>query len=451
MLVSPARAAAFEILLKVETEGAYGSELLHSPRLQKLSAADHGLSTELVMGVLRWRSSLDAEIARTSSQRLEKLDIEVLAALRLGTYQLAALERIPAHAAINESVELVKTARKRSAAPFVNAVLRKISQRGSELRENFGGAGASSSAAAIAAAFAHPAWLVERWYREFGPENTARICGYDQQVPVKAIRLCDPAAEDELRREHIRLAPGVLMANARLVLPGDALSGDVSRNKAIREGRITIQDEASQLVATLVGRGERLLDCCAAPGGKTSVLADRNPEASILAAELHPHRASLLRDLVKSTNVRVVAADAQHLPVGNSFDRVLADVPCSGTGTLARNPEIKWRLQPSDLNDLHARQVGILSSALKHLSPGGRIVYATCSMEREENEKVIEEVLQGNSSFRVMDSRLELEKLRVEGELVWKDVNSLTSGFFLRTIPGVHPCDGFFAAVIEKS
>jgi 16S rRNA (cytosine967-C5)-methyltransferase len=447
MPVSPARAAAFEILLKIETEGAYASELLHSPRLQKLSTADHGLSTELVMGVLRWRSKLDAEIARSSSQRLEKLDVEVLAALRLGTYQLAALERIPAHAAINESVELVKTARKRSAAPFVNAVLRKISQRGSELRENFGGAGAAhSSAAAIAAAFAHPAWLVERWYREFGPETAAAICGFDQQVPVKAIRLRDPAAEEELHREHVELAPGALMANARLVL-----SGDASRSKAIREGKIRIQDEASQLVATLVGRGERLLDCCAAPGGKTGVLADRNPEASILAAELHPHRARLLRDLVNAPNVRVVAADAQHLPVGGSFDRVLADVPCSGTGTLARNPEIKWRLRPSDLTDLHSRQVGILSSALKHLSPGGRIVYATCSLEREENEAVVEEVLRGDSSLTLLDSRLELEKLHVEGELVWKDVNSLTSGPFLRTIPGVHPCDGFFAAVIEKT
>ena len=325
-------------------------------------------------------------------------------------------------------------------------MLRKISQRGSEVREIFSSAGATnSSVAAIAAAFAHPSWLVERWYREFGPESTAKICGYDQQVPVKAIRLRDPAAEDELRRERIELAPGALMANARLVL-----SGDVSRSKAIHEGRITIQDEASQLVATLVGRGQRLLDCCAAPGGKTGVLADRNPEASILAAELHPHRARLLRDLVKSTNVRVVAADAQHLPLGGSFDRVLADVPCSGTGTLARNPEIKWRLQPSDLSDLHARQVGILSGALRHLSPGGRIVYATCSLEHEENEAVIEEVLRGNSSLSVVDSRLELETLRAEGELVWKDVNSLTSGPFLRTIPGVHPCDGFFAAIIER-
>jgi 16S rRNA (cytosine967-C5)-methyltransferase len=146
----------------------------------------------------------------------------------------------------------------------------------------------------------------------------------------------------------------------------------------------------------------------------------------------------------------VVAADAQNLPFSARFERVLADVPCSGTGTLARNPEIKWRLVPEDLADLHARQLLILRSALAHLVIGGRLIYSTCSLEREENEAVIERLLEGNSSFRVVDCRAELERLQGEKELIWPDLSSLTRGPYLRTLPGVHPCDGFFAAILEK-
>jgi len=158
----------------------------------------------------------------------------------------------------------------------------------------------------------------------------------------------------------------------------------------------------------------------------------------------------LLRKLVVAKKVQVIAADARQLPLGAFFDRVLADVPCSGTGTLAHNPEIKWRLKPEDLADLQRRQVGILRSAMQHVAPGGRLVYSTCSLEREENLEVVESALSADSSFRVLDCRIELERLRSQGELVWQDIPSLTRGPFLQTIPGVHPCDGFFAAILEK-
>ena len=133
------------------------------------------------------------------------------------------------------------------------------------------------------------------------------------------------------------------------------------------------------------------------------------------------------------------------------FDRVLADVPCSGTGTLARNPEIKWRLKPEDLADLQQRQLAILRAAMRQVAPGGRLVYSTCSLEREENEEVVEQALAGKPAFRLLDCRAELERLRAQGELAWSDLDSLVSGPFLRTIPGVHPCDGFFVAILEKS
>src|SRR5258706_14003401 len=404
MAVSPARAVAFEILLRVEREDSYAAELLHSDRLSKLSSRDHGLATELVMGVLRWQSLLDQRLAAASSQKLERLDGEVLAALRLGVYQLQFLYRVPAHAAICESVELVKAARKRSAAPFVNAVLRKVAKTGVD--EIVASITKSPGSMALAENAAHPPWLVERWREHYGIQAARQICTYDQTVPGTAIHIHDDQAHDhqsdaELSAAGVQLSPGRLLSAARRVI-----AGDVTGTRAYQEGRVSIQDEASQLVALLAGRGTKMsaiLDCCAAPGNKTALMAQRNPRAKVFATELHPHRARLLQSLNRLPNVHLVAADARHLPFSRAFDRILADVPCSGTGTLARNPEIKWRLKAADLHDLQSRQVAILKSALAQLAMGGRLVYSTCSLEREENETVVEALLDGTVEFKISD------------------------------------------------
>jgi 16S rRNA (cytosine967-C5)-methyltransferase len=440
MAVSPARLAAFTILLRVEREAAYAVELLHSPLLEGLSPLDRNLATEIVMGVLRWRSALDDSIARVSFTPFRKLDREVLTALRMGVYQKQFLSKIPAHATVNETVELVKGAKKASAAGLVNAVMRKVKAtfdpRASKL----------SGVDYLASALAHPTWLAERWVKEFGDANARLICEYDQRVPVTTLRLGSLEDEINLVQQGIQLAPGALMSDARVVVDGDLASTALLKN-----GRIAIQDEGSQLVASLVGSGNRILDCCAAPGGKTAALASRQPAAEIVATELHPHRARLLRQLAPQQNVQVLEADALALPYGPEFDRVLADVPCSGTGTLARNPEIKWKLKPEDLLDLQSRQVAILRAAMRHVAPGGRLVYSTCSLEPEENEQVITKCLLGAPDFKLVPVRTELLRLKESGELVWKDINQLVSKDFLRTIPGVHPCDGFFAAILQKN
>jgi 16S rRNA (cytosine967-C5)-methyltransferase len=444
MPISPARIAAFDILLRVEREDSYASELLHSSRYADLSTADHGLATELVMGVLRWRSFLDEKIAQRSSQKLTRLDPEVLTALRLAAYQLLFLDRVPERAAVHESVDLVKRARKRSAAPFTNAVLRKFAavERDHDSTLAIGNA---QGPAELAASSAHPLWLVERWIQKFGFEPAKQICTYDQQIPETVISVSDTSIADELRKHQIQLSPGRLLASAYRVA-----GGDLATTRLFRDGRVLIQDEASQLVALLVGQAKTILDCCAAPGGKTRVLADRNPNAGIVAIELHPHRARMLRGLLTAANVHVIAADARSFPLTTRFGRVLADVPCSGTGTLARNPEIKWRLKLEDLADLQARQLGILQSAMQRVSPGGRLVYSTCSLEKEENSIVVGKAVLADHSFRMIDCRVELEQLRSRNELRWEDIDSLTDGPYLRTIPGVHPCDGFFAAILEK-
>jgi 16S rRNA (cytosine967-C5)-methyltransferase len=433
MPVSPARSAAFEVLLRIENTDAYASELLHSSRFAKLSPADHGLLTELVMGVERWRGVLDKTVAAHSAQALSKLDREVLIALRLGAHQLVFLDRIPAHAAINESVELVKRAHKRSAAGFVNAVLRKIAKN-------------RPQAASFDACSAHPDWLVDRWRQNYGAEAARGICEYDQNPPTPVVRLTDPAVIEEPKEEGVRLEPGALLTSAFRMS-----AGDITRTKTFRERRLALQDEASQLVGLLVGSGESILDCCAAPGGKTRIIAQRNPAAVVVAMELHPHRSRLLQKLVPDSNVRMITGDARAMPLGKNFDRILVDAPCSGTGTLARNPEIKWRMKVEDLLRLQAYQLEIVSAAMKHVVPGGRLVYSTCSLEPEENEQVIERALANDRSFTVVDCREKLRELHANGELAYKDCESLLSGPYLRTIPGVHRCDGFFAAILGKS
>jgi 16S rRNA (cytosine967-C5)-methyltransferase len=401
------------------------------------------------MGVLRWRSALDTRIAEHSAQPLAKLDIEVLTALRLGAYQLLFLDRIPVHAVVNESVELVKRARKRSAAGMVNAVLRKLKREARDLND-----------------ISHPEWLVERWHQNYGADATRKICDYDNTAPKQAIRVSSithpsktakggaPSSlgsgnleVNELMTDGIRLEPGKLLATAFTVT-----SGDITQTKAFRERRLIIQDEASQLVALLVGKGNTILDCCAAPGGKTRIMAEQNPDSMVVAMELHPHRAVLLRKLVTASNVHVIAADARQLPLDKKFDRVLVDAPCSGTGTLARNPEIKWRLKAEDIPRLQAYQTEILAAAMNHVTPNGRLIYSTCSLEPEENEAVFEKALAANPRFRLIDCRNELQRLKADHELVVDiDVESFLSGPYLRTIPGAHPTDGFFAAIVEKT
>jgi 16S rRNA (cytosine967-C5)-methyltransferase len=472
MPVSPARATAFDILLRVERESSYASELLHAGVYERLSNSDHALATEIIMGVLRWRSRLDDEISSASSQPLSKLDLEILIALRIAVYQFRWLDRVPQRAALHESVELVKRARKRSAAPFVNAVLRKLSAAPhlrEKLEEN-----ESASPETLARTFAHPLWMVERWVDRYGRSATRQICKHNQSIPVAAIRLRTPGAEAQLIQAGLTLIPGSLLSSARRVY-----AGDITKTQAFDSGQVVIQDEASQLVAALVGNGSHILDCCAAPGGKTLAIADHNPGATVTAIELHPHRARLLQKVLRNVlyshdphsswlqtaqpqtapietaqmqtaPIQIAVADARHLPISRDFDRVLADVPCSGTGTLARNPEIKWRLSCDDLPELHQRQVAILRSALAQVGPGGRLIYSTCSLEKEENEDVVEQALAGNDSFRLLDCRAELDRLQSAGELTSPDTKSLTSGPYLRTLPGVHPCDGFFAAILEK-
>ncbi|MFZ0581422.1 MAG: 16S rRNA (cytosine(967)-C(5))-methyltransferase RsmB [Candidatus Acidiferrales bacterium] len=451
MAISVARKIAFEVLRRVEEEGAYASDLLHAELGAGVKAEDAGLATELVLGVLRWRRLLDFLLERQLKKAAARLELAVALALRMGLYQLRFLERVPARAAVNESVELVKRARKTSAATLVNAVLRKAAGEAGTGAAKFLPAEISETER-LGILHSHPTWMVERWVARFGEARAVGLLEANNRAPRLSCALHDLARRDEifagLRAAGLRVEPGEILRGAFAVA-----GGSVTRTAAFRDGLISIQDEASQVVPLLLGvrEGERVLDMCAAPGGKTAALARAAGRAGlVVAADLHAHRLRGMREQFSRLGlgaVRLVELDAARpLPFGVRFDRILVDAPCSGTGTLGRHPEIRWRLKAEALAEFHVLQVALLRSGLERLAPGGRLVYSTCSLEAEENEFVVEEVLRSVSGVRLVpvhDLMGALDEKLVAGV----DARSLfdAAGYF-RTLPGEWDADGFFAA-----
>jgi len=451
-VISAARKAAFQVLIAVERGQSHSDDLLRGKAVNDLSVPDRNLATALVLGVLRWQIQLDHQLQTLLKRPNAKLDREILISLRLGAFQLLHMDRIPARAAIDESVELAKQAGHKFASGMVNAVLRKLGTSFFNFSEG--------SAAELAQAQAHPAWMVERWANSFGLEAASAICRHGQSQPLLSVRLESPAVEAELAADGIVFKPGDLLTAARTVV-----AGDITATAAFREGRVRLQDEGSQLVAELAAcrvetpklNEQRILDACAAPGGKTLILAERNPAAHILACESSAPR---LEQLVKrlaplGDRVECRHADATALTEDSVFDLALADVPCSGTGTLGRNPEIRHRLRPEDFARQAERQQAILTTALRAVRPGGRVVYSTCSLEPEENEQVIAAALRTTPNARPISLDSGIEALVADGILTVSGAESLrtclTPEGYLRLLPGVFPTDGFFIAAIDKN
>ena len=454
-MVSPARQVAYQILRRVDAGRAFAVDLLQADQVSKLREVDRKLVTELVMGVLRWRGELDFQIERFSAKPLRYFDAEIAAILRLAIYQIQFLQRIPKAAAVNEAVEQVKAARKRSAAGLVNAVLRKCEPRPSLAASVE--SGTPDAEALESACRSVPRWLLERWERHFGLEASRALAWSSVVTPSTTLRTPAGSTKKSGERTGADVArelaeAGVKTRPARYARTALVVeSGDVRSSRAWREARVVIQDEASQLVGALVEPrpGDRVLDLCAAPGIKTAQLAAALGEGTLVACDVSARRLQTMARLLPQSapeglRLHAVQLDAAGaLPFAMKFDRILLDAPCSGTGTLARNPEIKWRFQPTDLPVFAARQAGLLRNALERLERGGRLVYATCSLEPEENEQVVEQVLAEKQEFRLLGP----EALR-------RDFPHLSALFdhqgYFRTRPDLHGMDGFFAAVIVR-
>ena len=433
--------AAFEILRRVE-EGAYASVLLAS-REDELKPTDRALCHELVMGVLRRQLWLDHLIQHYTKRDVAQLDMPVRLILRLGLYQLRFLSRIPASAAVNESVKLVRLARLRSADTFVNAVLRRATRE----PEVDPASNILDPIERLSVVTSHPRWLIERWIVAFGVEEAEAFAQANNEAAPVAFRVVHNRARETPESNVVQQLQdaGAVLVASEVVPDAWRITGDTHLlGELARAGKVYLQDEASQMVAASFGArdGERVLDLCSAPGSKTSQIADLSDDSAlIVACDLYEHRLRTVVSTAKLQELRsircVVVDGLQPLPFpDSSFDRILVDAPCSGTGTLRRNPEIRWRISPADIEDLARRQKQLVSNAARAVKPGGHLVYSTCSVERDENEDVVQTFLENNESFT-------LRKLAVDRSL-------LTSSGAARTWPHREGTDGFFICAFER-
>ncbi len=418
MKISPARIAAVEILTKIETEKAFSSVLLPLAE-ENLSEKDKGLCHELTLGVLRRQIYLDAIISKLTNGK--KIDSAVRIILRIALYQLIFLDKIPAHAAINDAVNLTQKAKKTSAKGFVNAVLRRFQREKIEL--NF-----SDEVEKLAVETSHPKWLIEKWIEQFGFDETAKLAVADNETPKLSFRFTAKTTDATARRSD----------------------GATRRElfELAEKGEIYFQEEGSQMVGNAVDLrdGEKFLDVCAAPGSKATFVASKKAKVKsknlLVAGDLYWKRVEILKENCRRQGVEfvnILQYDAEKsLPFADeSFDVVLTDAPCSGTGTIRHNPEIRYFLQEKDFNELARKQLKILQGASKLIKRGGRIIYSTCSLETEENEAVALSFLTANTQFEKVAPTL--------------DERFLTSENFVRTFPPRDGTDGFFIAVFRKT
>jgi 16S rRNA (cytosine967-C5)-methyltransferase len=404
-VVAPARRAAFDVLLRVFEEGAYADRAIRGA-VAGLDERDRALAQQLAFGTVQRARTLDYAIETLGKRPVPRLDPPVRAALRLGAYQLVYLDGVPRYAAVNESVELVRRARLERAVPFSNAVLRRLAEGARALVEAL----PEETAAEAALRHSYPDWIAETWWRDLGREEAVALMR-DQNQPAETA---------------VRLVRGEIEGRPDAEIPGAWIVDRVDE-EALAEGRVWPQSRGSQLAGLAVGarEGERVLDLCAAPGGKASMLA-----GEVVAVEVNAARARELEEnarLLGADNVRVVHADGRDLPAElTGFDRALVDAPCSGLGVLAARPDLRWRAEP-----LPELQLELVQAAAARVRPGGTVLYSVCTINADESEAVVDA------------SGLEVDEALTEE---WPQFRHRHRPEFLQTLPHVHGTSGFFIA-----
>jgi 16S rRNA (cytosine967-C5)-methyltransferase len=449
-MIAPARLAAYDALRAVSTGRADLPAALARVRSSLGDERDRALAGEIATGTLRWQGAYDAVIAAFAKRPASRLDPEVLDVLRMTAFQLLHLDRVPASAAVNDAVNLARKAGKGSASGLVNAVLRRISRERAHLPLPSRPHATSSRAdtlAYLATTLSHPEWLVSRWLDRYGFEDAEAWALFDNSpatltIRANTLRTSRQALSGQLASLGVDTEPARFATDALYVRSGNPLLTPLAA-----QGLFSVQDESSQLVAqlTAVQPGERVLDACASPGGKTTAMAAamRN-DGLIVATDVRGRRVDLLRRTIESAGARcarVVQADvAGVLPFTTTFDCVLLDAPCSGLGTVRRDPDIRWRRSPDDFERFAAVQLAMLGRAAEVTAAGGRLVYATCSSEPDENEAVVSRFLNDRPEFESAPSRIPAELARF----------TTADGYF-RTFPVRHGLEAFFAAMLVKT
>jgi 16S rRNA (cytosine967-C5)-methyltransferase len=443
--VSPARRIAAEVLLRVDQGGAFANLALDGAlrAAGALEPREAALATELVYGTLRWQLQLDRAIEAHSDRPLGRLDVPVRNALRLSVFELLHHPRVPAHAAVDQGVELVRATGAARAAGFANAVLRRIAEvrapPAPPSRE-------ADPAGHLAAVYAHPRWMVERWLRWLGSDETEKLCAANQQQAPAVVRASRTGeAREALHRSGIESQPGRYSPVALVLAPGAPPALDV---EGYEQGLFQAQDEAAQLASLYAGpaAGLRVLDACAAPGGKACHLAEMGA-ADVLAVDLHARKTRQIEEQARRLglpNLRALAADATlPIPGEGPFDLALIDAPCSGLGTLRRHPEVKLRRTPQDVDNLARLQAKLLDRVAQSVNPGGLLVYAVCTLTPEESDEQVDRFVAAHPGFRP-------EPPPSGWALPAADADCLDARGRLFTPPHRTGTDGFFAVRLRK-
>jgi 16S rRNA (cytosine967-C5)-methyltransferase len=452
------RAICLDILNRTEEADLHLDRLLTDSfkRYRHLTSLDRAFLTELTYGVIRWREKLDWAIRHFSKIPFEKIELETLNILRLGLYQILFLSRTPASAAVNESVELAKGIRGKGGAGFVNAILRStIRQKDEipypEINED--------PALHLSVVQSHPLWLVLRWVKEMGVEETLRVCTFNNRISsltlrTNTLKMNRKDLIEKLKGKELKPVP-TTYSEEGIVLGDPPPTSDLP---FIKEGLYSIQDEASQLVTSILDPkpGERILDACSAPGGKTTHMAQRmENRGEIDALDVSKGKLDLVEESCQRLGIRIVktfkgnAAEPLPIPQGLKYDRILADVPCSGFGTLRRNPDLKWRRGEEDIERLRELQFSILSNVSVYLKEGGILVYSTCTVFHEENEAVVEKFLEGHPEFQ-LDRIDKVASAFIADDKSQKFHPFFQNGYF-KTFPPRDEMDGFFVARLIKT
>ncbi|WP_036666166.1 16S rRNA (cytosine(967)-C(5))-methyltransferase RsmB [Paenibacillus sp. FSL H8-0457] len=437
------------VLTQVEQEGAYSNLLLNSA-LQKSSLAksDAGLATELIYGTISRLNTLDYFLDKFVNKGVRKLQPWVRALLRISLYQIVYLDRIPDHAVVSEAVNLAKRRGHQGISGMVNGVLRNILRQ----KETLAIPEDMTDAQRISLLHSHPQWLVERWISQYGTEATEAICAANNEPPAVSVRVNTTmiSRDDmlELMGSHGLDASPSSVSPYGIVVKG---AGNMALTDWYRDGMISIQDESSMLVAEAVQPepGMRILDCCAAPGGKSAHMGElMKDEGSIVANDIHAHKGKLISDQASRLgldSISIVTGDALDLAdrfEPASFDRILLDAPCSGLGVIRRKPDLKWGKSQEDIHEIAALQLRLLESVSTLLRPGGILVYSTCTIEPMENEGVVSAFLEGHSEFAIAEDGL--------GALSRLGENSLARGGGIQILPQHYHSDGFYIARLGR-
>jgi len=446
-MATPARRIAAEVLMRVAQDGAFANLALDAALRQAgaLELRETALATELTYGSLRWQLQLDRALAAHSDRALEDLDEPVRVALRLAAFELLHHGKVPAHAAVNEAVELAKELKAGRAAGFVNAVLRKLAETRvpppPPSRE-------VDPVGHVAALTAHPRWMIERWSRWLGPSEAEKLAEANQQQAAAVVRVArrrgtPRQAQEALQKSGIESRPGKYSPDALVLASGAPPALDIEGHA---QGLFQAQDEAAQLVSLFAApdRSARILDACAAPGGKACHLAEIADQGSVLAVDLHARKASAIAETARRLGLENLEARAADVTVPipdvplDSFDLVLLDAPCSGLGTLRRHPEVKLRRTPEDVDRLAQLQTRLLASVQRYVRPGGLLVYAVCTLTPEECDEQVQRFLAAFPQFRI-----ERPPAGFPADCLDRD--------FLRTLPHRTGTDGFFAARLRRT